>query len=190
MRTGKFFVVAFVSLLAVQGLTAAPPMAAQTPIARGLGALSSLRARFYVTIEGTKQGKFKGEGRSIDRIEGLRFSYEVAAPHDALTGQTSGRRQHRPLTITKEWGASTPQLLQALATNEVLKSVVIEFVRTSPQGREEVYYSIKLTNASISDIKQYTDKESMTELEDVSFTFQRIELENRLGGTSAIDDWR
>ena len=31
----------------------------------------------------------------------------VASPRDVATGQASGKRQHRPITIVKEWGAST-----------------------------------------------------------------------------------
>jgi type VI secretion system secreted protein Hcp len=158
---------------------------------------------FYVTIEGTKQGKFKGESTKKgleSKFPGLGFQYELKSPRDAATGQSSGKRQHGAIVITKEWGASTPQLFQACVTNEVLKSVLIEFFRTDPNGQEYLFQTIRLTNATISNIKQYTgvpdsSKSSAKtqaaydthELEEISFTFQRIEITNVKGKTTAAD---
>ena len=33
------------------------------------------------------------------------FEYDVKSPRDVATGQSSGKRMHRPMTIIKEWGA-------------------------------------------------------------------------------------
>ena len=151
----------------------------------------SMAYEFYVTIEGAKQGKFKGDGRSKahkDQITGLAFDYEVISSRDPASGQATGKRQHKPVTITKRWGAATPQLFQALITNEVLTSVRIEFVKTSSAGKEYVYHKIKLTDATISDIHQHAAAETR-ELEEVSFTFRKIEIENVDGRTAATDDW-
>jgi type VI secretion system secreted protein Hcp len=159
---------------------------------------------FYVTIEATKQGALKGESvreAHKDKLAGLSYSHTITSPRDIATGQASGKRQHGPVTITKEWGASSPQLFQALVTNEVLKSVFFEFIHTTPDGAEEVYHTVKLANATVSQIRQVTGsgessssaKTSATydthELEEVSFTYQRIEVENKPGQTSAEDDW-
>ncbi len=38
------------------------------------------------------------------------LTYEVKSPRDVATGQASGKRQHSQVTITKEWGAASPQL--------------------------------------------------------------------------------
>ncbi len=65
--------------------------------------------KFSMTIEGTKQGKFKGSMSSkgkggLSYSEGLEshgFSYSVSAPYDASTGQASGKRQHSPITTEK-----------------------------------------------------------------------------------------
>jgi len=42
-------------------------------------------------------------------------SHEVQSPRDLATGQASGKRMHKPFTITKEWGASTPMLSVTVA---------------------------------------------------------------------------
>ena len=159
---------------------------------------------FYVTIEGTKQGKFKGESTREglqNKIPGVGFQYEVKSPRDVATGQASGKRQHGALVIIKEWGAASPQLFQALVTNEVLKSVQIEFVRTDQSGREYVFQTIRLTNATVSNFKKYisvaecgTSTAKMqpayaTKLEDISITFQRIDFTDVNGKTAAADDW-
>jgi type VI secretion system secreted protein Hcp len=161
---------------------------------------------FYVSIKGTKQGAFKGSANSARRdkesalgagkIAGVRFYAETTSPRDAATGQASGKRQHKPITITKEWDAASPQLFQALVTNEVLTSVLFEFLKTNPSGQEYVHYTVKLTNAAVASVKSYLDLTDTSgdpydahELEDVAFTFEKIEIENKDGKTLAIDDW-
>jgi type VI secretion system secreted protein Hcp len=155
---------------------------------------------FYVTIDGTKTGRFHGESRREshrDKITGLEFLYEVTSPRDVATGQASGKRQHKPITITKEWGAASPQIFQALVNNEALKSVLFEFVQPTPEGAEAVAYTIRLTNASISQFRQYIgdvdnaaydSTSDSLELERVSFTFQKIEIQHLASQTTAVDD--
>jgi type VI secretion system secreted protein Hcp len=153
---------------------------------------------FYVSIEGTQQGKFKGESTQKThkgKLVGLRFNYEVTSPRDAATGLATGRRQHKPITITKEWGAATPQLFQALVSNEVLKTVEIEFTQPTATGKNQIYHIVRLTNATISGIKQYSGEATsqsaeIRELEEISFTFERIEIENVVGKAIATDDWQ
>ncbi|HYQ43725.1 MAG TPA: type VI secretion system tube protein TssD [Polyangiaceae bacterium] len=160
---------------------------------------------FYVTITGTKQGAFKGESireKHSSKLSGLSYSHSIQSPRDVATGQASGKRQHGAVQITKEWGAATPQIFQALVSNEVLKDVLFEFVQTTPDGMEQVYYTVKLINATVSAVSYTTGggesaesaKTTAThdthELEKVSFTYQRIEVEHKAGKTSAVDDWR
>ena len=153
---------------------------------------------FYVTIEGVKQGKIKGESmrKGMEgKIPGVRFNYEVKSPRDPQSGLATGKRLHQPVVITKQWGVSSPQIFQACVANEILKSVVIEFVRVNPQGKEYVFQVIRLTNATITSIRQYANVANAGEpvypvgLEDIAFTFQKIEIVNQDGKTQAMDDW-
>ncbi len=153
---------------------------------------------FYITIEGTKQGKFKGESirdKHKEKMEGLAFDWKVQSPRDIATGQASGKRQHMPIKITKEWGGASPQIFHALCTNEVLKSVLFEFIRTTAEGAEEIHHTIKLTNATISELHpfigmaKHEERTDVHELEEVSFTYQKIEIENKIAKTMAVDDW-
>ncbi len=147
---------------------------------------------FYVTIEGSKSGVIKGDvvKRGHEgQIAGLAFDYEVMIEQSRSgSGQATGKRQHSPITITKHWDVATPRLFQVLVSGERLKSVLLEFEGTDRKtGKKVIYHTVKLTNASITDIFQYTDADT-GELEDVSFVFRKIEIENKIGKTVAVDD--
>jgi type VI secretion system secreted protein Hcp len=153
---------------------------------------------FFVIIKGSKQGQFKGELREAGHtteIGGLRLSMELDVPLDTATGHASGKRQYKPLTITKEWGAASPQILEAAATSEVLATVSLRFVQTTPTGTEETSQTIALTNAIISEVRRYVDftasagSPGQLELEDVSFVFERITVEDVPGHTAFADSW-
>lgn len=158
---------------------------------------------FYVSIEGTKQGKFKGESareQHKEKIAAIGFSHEITSPRDSATGEASGKLQHTPITFVKKWGAASPQLFQALTTNEMLKTVLFEFVATYWNGEEEVEDTIKLTNATVSRMRRHLDVEGLgghvstdggekRPLDEVSLTYTKIELENKPGKTMVVDDW-
>jgi type VI secretion system secreted protein Hcp len=157
---------------------------------------------YYCTITGSKSGKHKGDilaKEHKDKIRGLALRYGIKSPRDLTTGQASGRRQHFPIEMLKEVGPSSPQIFHSLVTNEVLSSVLFEFVKVSAAGGEaKIYYTIKLTNAAIYEIKLLSPRaapEGVTltvdhEYEWVSFTFDKIELNHINPNTVAIDSWR
>ncbi len=162
-------------------------------------ALASLPAsaavNAYMKIDGVKQGPFKGEGKrngSTQWIPIIAVAQTVESPRDAATGQASGKRQHKPIKITKETDASSPQLARAAASGEVLREVVIEFVRSGPKGQEQVYQTITLTNALLTSIQRThgaAASKDPHEREEISFTFQKIEVKDSRGKVSATDDW-
>ena len=197
-RSARFALVAAAALIPVGATRApAPAMTAEQTFAMLLKS-----ARFTVTIEGSKQGVFKGSagarGLTAGKIEGVAFHYAVKSPRDAASGMASGKRMHSPVVFTKAVDASSPQLFQALTTNESLKSVVFEFYGAEGKGMEATIYTVKLVNATVSEWKQYagdasdggrvTSTDGST-LEDVSLHFQKIEIEHKAGKTMAIDDW-
>jgi type VI secretion system secreted protein Hcp len=113
----------------------------------------------YVSFKGVKQGQFKGESTKSNRkdkwVTVLAFGMGVKSPLDNTTGQASGKRHHSPIVITKEWGAASPQIWQALATNEILSSVDIQITQGNGSGKETVYHTISLTNAQIVSFRNY-----------------------------------
>src|SRR4051812_24272 len=99
----------------------------------------------YLTLKGKKQGSIKGgvtqKGRE-GQIMVIAVSHEIVSPRDAASGLPTGRRQHKPLVITKEVDQSSPLLYNALVNNETITSFVLNFYRPSSRagaGAEENY---------------------------------------------------
>ncbi len=80
----------------------------------------------YLTV---RAGDLDGDGSPDDAYLKLACDgtsvtgawYQVRGPRDAASGQASGKRQHKPLTIIKEWGPATPQLAAIKPTYDVKK---------------------------------------------------------------------
>ncbi|HEV3219152.1 MAG TPA: type VI secretion system tube protein TssD [Candidatus Acidoferrales bacterium] len=144
----------------------------------------------FLTIEGTKQGAFRGaaSGAGSGKITISDFSYVANAPADKATGQLVGRRMHSAITIRKTVDQASPQLMAALNSNETLKTVYIEFYHPGPRG-PEVFKTIRLTNAVISAVHVTGAGEHRSE--EVTFTAEteNIEMMTAKGGKTATDDW-
>jgi type VI secretion system secreted protein Hcp len=145
----------------------------------------------FVAAKGKKLGALEGEMARQDlegRFAALSLEYELRSPRDAASGQPSGKRQHSALSVTKEWGAASPQLFQALVGNEVLETVDIECYGTTESGDTGLVYKVKLTNAAVASIAQSGGGEAgPRELETVAFTFEKIEHQSVAGATLASD---
>jgi type VI secretion system secreted protein Hcp len=161
----------------------------------------------YMSIEGQTQGPITQGAFTADSVGNIwqeghedeilvqAFKHSVIIPRDPQSGQPSGQRVHQPLTITKAYDKSSPLLFTALTTGEVL-SCEIRWYRTSVEGKQEHYFTHKLTDAVIVDIKAYMPNcqdpamASFTHLEDVSLSYRKIEWTHEVAGTSGSDDWR
>jgi len=138
----------------------------------------------YLTLKGQKQGPINGgviqKGRE-GSIAVYAVEHGVLSARDAASGLPTGKRQHKPLTITKETDKASPLLFRALVTNETLTEVGLKFFAAHANGGETNHYTIKLTNAVIVSID--TDMQNnksdpgtrLPVLEQVSFTYQKIE---------------
>jgi type VI secretion system secreted protein Hcp len=153
----------------------------------------------YLQLTGQKQGKIKGDitvtGR-VGTIGVIAVTHSIVSPRDASTGMPTGKRIHKPLTLTKEIDQSSPMLLQALVTNENLTMTKLDFYATNAAGVEKNCYRIELVNASVSSYEVHQGNIRDTAMvnravwEDVSFTYQKITWTWLEGTTiSADDDW-
>jgi type VI secretion system secreted protein Hcp len=124
-------------------------------------------------------------------------SHEIISPRDAASGMPTGKRQHKPITITKELDKASPLLYNALTRNEVLPEVELQFYRATPgsTGMEAQFYTVKLTNATIASIRfvqpntQLPETRQLPEYEEIAFTYQKIEWTINPGNVTAVDDW-
>ena len=146
----------------------------------------------YLTLTGAKQGPIKG-GVTAKGYEGAiavaDVAYGIVSPRDPASGLPTGKRIHQPVTITKAIDPSTPQLLEALITNEALTTAKIDFLEPSagPGGALALALTITLTNAAISALT--SDWSDARNSEEVQFVYQKIEVTWIATGKTAIDQW-
>ncbi|MDB5098864.1 MAG: type secretion system effector, Hcp1 family [Cyanobacteria bacterium RYN_339] len=197
MRPIRVWMPWVVSACLLPGCSASPPVTTVPIVTRALESAVSLglgQRDFTMTL--TRNGK------DSDKIHCLNYTYDVKSPRDAATGQASGKRQHAPVVIIKEWDASSPVLMQILVNNEVLKSVKLEFSRNKVDSPNffDVFTEISLANVSVTSVVQTVgdvDKRcangactsSPKELEEISLTCQKASFTNRDGGVTAEDSW-
>ena len=160
----------------------------------------------FMTIEGKNQKLITKEAYTAESVgnwqEGHEdeflvqaFDHTVTVPTDPQSGQVSGQRVHKPLTITKVFDRSSPLLYNAVASGEKLKCQ-IKWYRTSPMGVQEHYFTIELEDAVITNIRAHMPNcqdpamASFTHLEDVSFAYGRITWTHEVCGVSGADDWK
>ena len=156
------------------------------------GATAAVGVRITLAVVAQTQGAFKGDDFNTAKnaqglINVLGYSSEIISPRDPATGLPTGKRVWKPVMVTHLMGGSTPQFLAAAATNENLKSVVINFYHFTNREQEVNYFRVTLTNATVSDVRDYTSAGEV--LEEDSFTFQKIEEQDFIAHTDFVDNF-
>jgi len=158
----------------------------------------------YLKLKGQKTGDFKSNITQKGR-EGLimviAVDHSIVSPRDAASGLATGKRMHKPLTITKVTDPTSPLLYNSMVQNENLPTFKLDFYttqqtdRTQSTGIEWNNYTIELLNASICsiDFRMLNNKNpelmKYEEYEAVSFVYQKITWTWVKGGITAMDDW-
>src|SRR5262245_52240291 len=148
----------------------------------------------YLSIIAERQGQIRGsvlqKGRE-GKILVIAVQHEIVAPRDPQSGIPTGKRMHKPMVITKEVDRSSPLLYSILCTNENIVEARFEFWTSTPMGTEKQHYTVRLTNANISTINfkmpniRQPKLQRLTEYEEVSFTYEKIEWTWNEGGITA-----
>ncbi|MGL6259090.1 Hcp family type VI secretion system effector [Vibrio sp. WXL103] len=162
----------------------------------------------YMSIQGETQGHITAGTNSADSVGNnwqeahideflvQQLEHSLTVPRDPQSGQPTGQRVHKPMIVTKQQDRCSPLLFNALVSGEKLPECVLRFYRTSVQGKQEHYYSIKLIDALIVDIETQMahcqDPEFATRQNEeiVKLTYRAIEVTHEVCGTAGNDDWR
>jgi type VI secretion system secreted protein Hcp len=154
---------------------------------------------FYMKVTGTSQGPFAsdsphaGDGRSLC----YGFHFKGAANNDPTRGAANAARSHEPLLVLKAWGPSSPQFAQAFWSNEVLKEVVFDFVRSQESGpKEAAFEQIILKGATVVSLERKAGPDvtlpegAPFELEEIGFRFEEMSIKSVPAKIVANYDWK
>ncbi|WP_299004832.1 Hcp family type VI secretion system effector [uncultured Shewanella sp.] len=162
----------------------------------------------YISIEGQTQGNITAGAFTSDSVGDIfveghedemlvqEFNHIVTVPTDPQSGQPSGQRVHKPFIFTVALNKAVPLMYNALSTGEKLTSVVLNWYRTSIEGKQEHFFSTTLEGATIVDIDcqmphcQDPSQSDFTQLVKVSLAYRKINWDHTIAGTSGADDWR
>ena len=72
------------------------------------------------------------------------IDHEVISPRDAASGLPTGKRQHKPFSITKPIDRATPLLYRALLDNENIGEWILQVHRTVKKGEPRPVRTIQL----------------------------------------------
>ncbi len=130
--------------------------------------------------------------------ESFVFAMEVTTKRDIdpTSGAITGDPIPCVLQVKKLVDKASPLLFQSLtvASGETLE-ITLRFYRTSSSNSKEHYYTLKFTGAKATSIRflsQEIDGSSPTEsreLEEVSFTYTKMEATHVVSGSSALYDF-
>lgn len=149
--------------------------------------------KLYVSVKGAKQGNINGgvtEKGKENKIAAYSYSYTAS--------NSAGKKSQTGITITKSIDKSSPLLYTALATNENLTEVIMQFwepmTSASGNGSMKQFYTVKLTGATITRINQTSavtdaNKTGAQLMEEITFSYQKIEMTITDGGIMAEDNW-
>ena len=145
----------------------------------------------YLKIEEVKgeQIKGSGQGKWAGWIPVTDATYtDIAAPRDAQSGMASGKRMHKPFTITKEVDSASPLLMKAVASGQHFATIEVDYVRGDQVIKKMVLTDVMVTAAHNNSAGQKS-MGSAHATEQIEFTFQKIEMTAADGKTMAADDW-
>lgn len=135
----------------------------------------------FVALKTDKAGAVKGESTDAkhpDEIEISGWGWGMASASNISTGQATGRRMHKPLTLYKNIDAATCPLAIALVQNQTVKELKLT-CRKAGTGAALEYLIITIKNGRVArfDLEYLDQSVGGTGREVVEITFQEITIE-------------
>jgi len=100
-----------------------------------------------------------------------------SSPGSGGSGSSSGKGHHGPIVVTKEKDGASALLFQAVAMNELLKTVKIKWSQDG-NGRARVWHVIELSYAVIEKINRVFIPGAQTHGEELEFAYLKLETKN------------
>ncbi len=117
----------------------------------------------------------------------LTTAASAAGARSASGGRAAMRRANDPVVIVKTMDETSSFFVNAGANGATFTYIRFEFKRTVGTTTE-VYQRVTLTNATISSVREINGNGGRP-MQEVSFTFQKIEYQNKDGAAAAPTGW-
>jgi type VI secretion system secreted protein Hcp len=120
--------------------------------------------------------------------------FDTTSPRDPSSGLATGRRQYGQLKILYTLDSRAPAF-QALATNQVLPVVQLQFTKTDQAGKEQVYHVVHLGNTKVVGVQPHvlskhgTFRGLLLEYLEYDLVYRQITWTHGKGGKAFNDDW-
>jgi type VI secretion system secreted protein Hcp len=131
-------------------------------------------------IQGESQSSLHGQ-----EIEITSFSWGAtsSAVRSAAGSPKGGKPTVSEITVTKQFDKATPQLFNALWTNQLIKTAKISMSKSTGGGKPEDHMVITLTNVYITSVQAISSKnqpEHQKGLETISLNFQKVNIDYKV----------
>ncbi|MCO5297702.1 MAG: type VI secretion system tube protein Hcp [Fimbriimonadaceae bacterium] len=139
------------------------------------------------------ESQFASLGRA-NTIDCFSFDLKAALATSAASGIATGRRNYAPIKFVKRIDKASVMIWKALTQNEMIDAT-FNFYRPNPNGGEQLYYTVRLTQARVTGFHQFTPQASdpknigFAVWEEVEITFGAIVCEY-VGGIQHQDSLR
>ncbi|NHB94003.1 Hcp family type VI secretion system effector [Photorhabdus cinerea] len=149
----------------------------------------------YLSLNGKKQGLISAGCSTLDSIgnryqKGHEDQIQVLSLNHMLTREQ--HIDHHPIQFIKPVDKSSPLLSVAISSNELLNAIFL-FYRTNTAGQLELFYEVKLTEASVVDLSctypNSINNNEMMPYEKVLLKYRSISWDHVIAGTSAYSIW-
>ncbi|HVS80766.1 MAG TPA: type VI secretion system tube protein Hcp [Pyrinomonadaceae bacterium] len=135
-----------------------------------------------------KEFRFSRSPRDLaGQTSGMAAAGQATGARGTSAARAGMKRASDPIIIVRVIDETSKFFQIAAVQGELLPAVLFEFTRTRG-GQTEVYQTVRLTNAMVSSVKMLNGLDRP--MEEVSFTFQKIEYQNKDGAAAATDNWR
>ncbi|WP_114194786.1 Hcp family type VI secretion system effector [Edaphovirga cremea] len=149
----------------------------------------------YLTLKGQKQGLISSGCSNIDSIGNkgqLNHEDQILIYNLSHSITRAQHVNHNPVVIKKPIDKSSPLLGVAISENELLDAEFY-FYRTSQDGAQELYYSVKLIGATITELAalhphNITHTGAQPQ-ETLSLRYKSITWQHHIAGTGGYSIW-
>jgi type VI secretion system secreted protein Hcp len=123
-------------------------------------------------------------------MEIKKIDYTLSRGFDSQTGKQHSTRRHQPFSILKPIDRSTPSLFQCCASGKMLSTAQIDLYKPDDDGIETNYFSYILEKVRIISVTPMMNAlSSESDMEAISFSFEKITLAYHEGNLTAVDSW-